>query len=471
MREAMVAEVSEQVRARPLALLRESDPQAVYANPLARKSHHSDVSPITRGVLRSPGQPLDAGTRAFFEPRFGHDFSKVRVHTDTNAAESARAVNAKAYALGNDIAFGGGEYQPHTALGLRSLAHELAHVAQQTSGQMSVVPESIEIGRHDDPAEREAEEMAQRLGGPVTMQSDKERPRLRRQASKDDEPKKEPPPVISLPHPFDRLDIKPIVPGPVSAPSLEDINKAWWYLHGGGRNAPANVGCAPGWEMRKSGPAEGLCCPSSISEPSHCCAPYRLTNLGGCCPDGEYARGYECVKFTQPTIKGPTGGKGAAPNTLIPTGTPGPASGRHLMPVPPLAVSMDIYFKQNRPGAVTSSGGALRDSLTVSGASALDSLVAWMKRGPQFSVQLTGKASIEGKPAHNLELGEYRVRSVALALAREGIGADRITDPLGLPSPCSKLEDGIHNCGDSLASKTVDAGDREVRATLFIASQ
>src|SRR6266700_2058745 len=56
----------------------------------------SEVPPIVHEVLRSPGQPLDAFTRAFMEARFGHDFSRVRVHTDSQAAESAQAVNALA---------------------------------------------------------------------------------------------------------------------------------------------------------------------------------------------------------------------------------------------------------------------------------------------------------------------------------------------------------------------------------------
>ena len=59
-------------------------------------------------ALRSPGQPLDHATRAYFEPRFGHDFSQVRVHTDDRAAASARAVNARAYAVGREIVFAAG---------------------------------------------------------------------------------------------------------------------------------------------------------------------------------------------------------------------------------------------------------------------------------------------------------------------------------------------------------------------------
>jgi hypothetical protein len=145
------------------------------------------VPPVVHEVLRSAGQALDPAARAFMEPRLGHDFSRVRVHapqaapiggpgsghrgtsdereadrvaqrvvrmpeggtlgpatsrydfgmvrvhTDAKAAESARAVNARAYAFGPDIVFGAGEYAPHTPAGRRVLAHELAHVAQQSA--------------------------------------------------------------------------------------------------------------------------------------------------------------------------------------------------------------------------------------------------------------------------------------------------------------------------------------------------
>jgi hypothetical protein len=82
-------------------------------------------------VLSLPGLPLDAATRAFLEPRFGHDFSRVRVHSDVGAAQSARALNAKAYTVGNHIVFGAGRFKPETTEGLTLLAHELTHVVQQ----------------------------------------------------------------------------------------------------------------------------------------------------------------------------------------------------------------------------------------------------------------------------------------------------------------------------------------------------
>lgn len=87
--------------------------------------------PIVREVLQAPGQPLDSATRAFFEPRFGRDFSRVEVHFGTEAERSARAVNARAYAAGRHLVFGPGHFAPGTEPGRRLLAHELAHVVQQ----------------------------------------------------------------------------------------------------------------------------------------------------------------------------------------------------------------------------------------------------------------------------------------------------------------------------------------------------
>jgi hypothetical protein len=86
---------------------------------------------IVGETLSSPGRPLDPATRTFMEPRFDCDFSRVRVHADTKAAESARAVNALAYTVGSDIVFAAGAFRPGTGPGRQLLAHELAHVVQQ----------------------------------------------------------------------------------------------------------------------------------------------------------------------------------------------------------------------------------------------------------------------------------------------------------------------------------------------------
>jgi hypothetical protein len=160
----------------------------------------SAVPAIVHDVLNSPGQPLDSETRAFFEPRFGHnfgrmqvhsvapqastsdlrvgppddsyekeadqvadrimkmpqfdepngseeagfDFSRVRLHTDARAAQSARGIGARAFTIGQDIVFGTGQYQPVTTAGLSLLAHELAHIAQQRGS--SIVQRKIGVG-------------------------------------------------------------------------------------------------------------------------------------------------------------------------------------------------------------------------------------------------------------------------------------------------------------------------------------
>ncbi len=90
----------------------------------------STVPNIVHDVLTSSGQPFDRRTRAFFEPLFGHDFGKVRVHADAAASESARSVNALAYTVGSDIVFRTGQFDPHSMAGRRLLAHELVHVVQ-----------------------------------------------------------------------------------------------------------------------------------------------------------------------------------------------------------------------------------------------------------------------------------------------------------------------------------------------------
>ena len=164
--------------------------------------------PIVYDVLRTPGQPLDGATRAFMEPRFGHDFSRVpaiapqrmpgaltvgpaddhyeqeadqvadramrmsgsgltppalhahhdfghvRVHTNARAMASAQAVHARAYTVGRDIVFGAGQYAPHTSAGRRLLAHELAHTIQQSGdGSSSQLQRMIGDG-HDLTAAR-----------------------------------------------------------------------------------------------------------------------------------------------------------------------------------------------------------------------------------------------------------------------------------------------------------------------------
>ena len=97
-------------------------------------------------ALKVGGQPLDPATRAFFEPCFGRDFSQVRVHTDANAAETARALSARSFTINQDVIFGAGEHAPDSADGRKLLAHELAHVVQQ-HGRQQTTDELFTIAR------------------------------------------------------------------------------------------------------------------------------------------------------------------------------------------------------------------------------------------------------------------------------------------------------------------------------------
>ena len=125
-----------------------------------------------REALRTPGRPLDTGTRESMEPRFGYDFSNVRVHNDNVAAESARSVHASAYAVGRDIVFNEGQYTPGTPSGQARLAHELTHVVQQSSGPVEGTPVSdgLAVSHPGDRFEREASETAKTShGAPIAV--------------------------------------------------------------------------------------------------------------------------------------------------------------------------------------------------------------------------------------------------------------------------------------------------------------
>jgi len=106
-------------------------------------------------ALRSPGQSLDRDTRGFMETRFGHDFSRVRVHTDARATESASSVRAAAYTVGEHIVFGAGQYSPRSHDGKTLLAHELTHVVQQQRAEASQL-DAMRHGTAAASAENEA---------------------------------------------------------------------------------------------------------------------------------------------------------------------------------------------------------------------------------------------------------------------------------------------------------------------------
>ena len=426
------------------------------------------VPAVVHDVLQSPGQPLDSGTRTFMEPRFGADFSqlrvhsvatapdpgqltigrsddaaehdaewiaetvsrgsaqdapnamlpvdfsRVRLHTDARAAVSARAVNALAYTVGRDIVFGAGQYAPGTVSGRRLLAHELTHVLQQVGA------------------------------GP---------PALQRQESEESKP------TIPIPV-FDEFDPMVIVPDVPGVPDflrgqevkLSTVKKALDVL-AGKKGGDSKQDCSPaiGFERAGMGEFKGLCCRGSHRSKENCCAPRGIALLDNrCCIGTEVVLDGRCVKL--PVVvkpfpdRKPPGGTAPGPvQTPVPTPQP--------KPVPPSVV---IHFDRDKPAR---GGGSTPTSGMIGGGPALvASLAAQLQADPELRVQLIGRASPEGTPEYNRDLAARRAEAVAEALAGAGIPAGRIADPLSsdLRVECRNVRAGIVSCGDAGATGPPD---------------
>jgi hypothetical protein len=130
-RQALHAECASTIQSQ----MHEEDQEELQKNPLSSQSSQPPVAATSHSL--SLGDHLPGNARAYFEPRFGQDFSQVRVHTGKQASDSAKAINAKAYTMGKHIVFRAGEYAPETGEGRKLLAHELTHVVQQ-GGNISI---------------------------------------------------------------------------------------------------------------------------------------------------------------------------------------------------------------------------------------------------------------------------------------------------------------------------------------------
>ena len=119
----------------------------------------SDLTPASvNKVVGSSGTALDAATRDFFGARLGHDFARVRVHTDAEAASSAKAIGAAAYTVGQHVVFGAGHYDPASSQGQRLIAHELTHTIQQRQSTRS--GQALSVVGPGDASEKEADRAA-----------------------------------------------------------------------------------------------------------------------------------------------------------------------------------------------------------------------------------------------------------------------------------------------------------------------
>jgi hypothetical protein len=147
--------------------------QRVAGNAGVTALMEEERSPV-HDVISSGGRPLEPEVKTEMEGRLGHDFSDVRVHDDSAAADSAKAVNAHAYTVGSNVVFQRDTYDPSTTEGKTTLAHELTHVVQQRSGPVdgTSAPGGIKVSDPSDRFEREAAANADRvMTGPTPVQA------------------------------------------------------------------------------------------------------------------------------------------------------------------------------------------------------------------------------------------------------------------------------------------------------------
>ena len=171
---ALMGGRSDALTADSLTHLQRTAGNAAVAQRLAGEQDEEERSPVHDVVGRGGGRPLDADTRTDMESRLGADFSDVRIHDDAKAHDSAVAVNAHAYTVGSDVVFQRDRFDPSSAAGKVTLAHELTHVVQQRSGPVDGTPASggVRISDPSDRFEREASSNAERvMSAPAPVQA------------------------------------------------------------------------------------------------------------------------------------------------------------------------------------------------------------------------------------------------------------------------------------------------------------
>lgn len=397
-------------------------------------SDRSTLPAIVQDVLRSPGRPLDEETRTFFEPRFGHDFSRVRVHADALATKSAEAVDALAYTVGAHIVFAPDEYRPNDAEGQKLLAHELAHTVQQARFAGMTPHASLEIGPADSPLEREADRIADQrtAGSPAPLGLDPgsvagpalslARPTLQRDKNKKNEP------LIPIPV-FDELDPMIIVPDVPGVPSflrgrqvkLSTLRSALDVLRGnlpslGGPGEDFCTRLLPGYETAHGGDVNGLCCPQFVRDRDRCC---RWQDIGlmsfRCCTADEVVISDRCVRPerapTPPTPPIPAPGGLTFPTI--------PRLELQFSHIPFGTIQSDTidHFALNRPEVPS----------TPAATAALDRLASQLKLYGDAEAHVEGHTDSSYTEEYNQRLSEQRAQEVRDALVRRGIDGRRIT--------------------------------------------
>ena len=412
----------------------EAEEMGIQRQPAAAAAPSASPSPAV--PTPGDGAPLAADLRSFFEPRFDRDFGDVRIHTGAQAAASAHSLAALAYTQGHDVVFGEGQYAPGTSAGRRLLAHELAHVVQQSDAA-------------------EARERIQRQ-----PQEEEELP--------DAPPEVEPLPPVEPPGPepefeckFDifKLEAECCAPVPgvgrVCAPDPVTLMKKI-------REALAKMG------KKKPGKAPSTIgiCPPERQIPTPAPPPFRA---GGCCSEGTFWSGHGCRSIPIGPCENVECKEDEINIGIPPCCRPRAKKEEPPPPPPPkerVIGSHEVFFQFDRPAGESTSSTEFDRALTGEGKTNFELLVEQLKADPALKVQLVGAASTEGPEDYNFDLAKRRALAVANALERAGIDRSRVADPQedDLRGDCKPVGTGLRSCGEIGAT---GARDRRVLARMF----
>lgn len=383
---------------------------------------------VVHEVLRSPSQRLDPLTRAYLEPRLGHDFSKVHIHADVRAAQSADAVNALAYTVGHHIVFGAGQYAPQTAAGKKLIAHELAHVIQQ-SGQQDVQSQLVVASAHDA-FEHEADRVAQRAlsGRPSQLVTGRHVPAVQRQLP----PTSPGPPTMQGPDwgvtcDFSKFPPKCSANTPAGDAPLEKDQYRCYLLAREGRCPPdcedtlrpLGVPCVRAEQPRSpnlpptGGPILPQCPPGQIPYSGRC-IPFRPTPQSASPPPTGGTTSTQCPPDQIPTITG-----GCSPARVPPTTVPpGPTTEGPTAP----------HARFGTIESETLDNFALNDPhVPEQYAAQLDHLAGLLNVYREVEVHIEGHTDGSGTEGINVPLSQQRAEAVkAKLIARHVVNPARL---------------------------------------------
>lgn len=404
----------------------------------SNRSQSSEVPPIVHEVLRTPGQSLDSATRSFMEPRFGHDFSGVRVHTDDKAAESARAVDGLAYSVGRDVVFGAGQYAPGAPAGRKLLTHELAHVVQQGAVRWS--GGALRIGAADSPHEQEADRVS--AGGDTATSSSLGGATLQRQPAGGGGPEM-PKDAGGL---FLRLGENGRIEVLARSPGLPTVGSlGFGFRCEGGKCQPVGGQDPSDVGNRTYTPQEAIDLlrgkkPGATTLADKCPADRQISGLGLCCPIGMSwdAQSFSCVSAT-PNL--------CLPAQMTPSGLCCPmgeqwnflhrrceaaGTGTTFPTLPPLnAPPLTLKKPRSRFGTIASStfDDFRTDDATVPAkhSAALDHLASLLNIYWEVEVHIEGHTDSTADGAHNKKLSDRRAQAI-----RDELIARNVSDPARL---------------------------------------